>query len=924
MKNLFNFKWLLLCIVLSIASINQVWAGGKLESQTCIYFDNSVSNWDYNYVYFSVNDEYLWKMMKINHTMLYLYNRTDGLWQDYPYIRFFADDDDEWENGQNVKGWDYLSTHASNGTNTYKDYDFVGYKLFYVMADKTGSWSDIANLSPGYIGDGYSALNKTMTIKAKVSTNGGSTFAETNTPGALTVSSYSFSNYYTCETSTSGNVSAGSASNTLTVGYRADLSLSAADVTGYTFSGWYAGDSRLTTNSSTTDHPNANTTYYAYYKANQCAVRFNKNAEDATGSMSNQTFAYGVAQALTSNSFSRTNYVFAGWSTSPTGSIEYTNGQSVSNLSATDNDIIDLYAVWEDQYGIYGTGDIFDEDWDTWVGFPNTGTNTYGKTITLTEGEAYVFKVVNRNPTTWWGNTQNEGIYTFERDGSEKTLASNGGTEDNLKIVADITGPYIFSFHTDGKLTITFPSYHAITFGIGDVEGSDSEIEAVSTPSFSSGDNVVDAIDITFTKGATKTGYDWKGWYSNSDGTGTLHSSTDANWTSAADTRSADMEVYACYDYHSYSITYKDMGDKTYTGNNLASLPSTHTYNTATALVNGTRADDCTFEGWYANPACTGDPITSLGATAYTDDITLYAKWKSDNFVIYRYGDMASDLRATYDDVESFVGGKIFEQIEYRMEVGALDTWYTLCLPFTVSAVKVWDEGDGDYCDIVPYYRSGGDYYNGHYIIRTPSPATNLAISDFDNWVDPSSSSFLPSSNTPYIIQWHDSYFSGKFVSFFGASGQTIPSFSAGSVPIADDVVNVYGNNSMTSGSVAGAYLLDPYYGSSGAWLRGATADAVQYIAPFECYIRANSGTTAKYRVMRRGMAHEDEATGWDDVLHSENKAQIKVYTITGFPVAQFEDCSFNEVSRRLSAEQNGGVFILRSENESVKVILGE
>lgn len=255
---------------------------------------------------------------------------------------------------------------------------------------------------------------------------------------------------------------------------------------------------------------------------------------------------------------------------------------------------------------------------------------------------------------------------------------------------------------------------------------------------------------------------------------------------------------------------------------------------------------DNTYGTWFSNT--NPWPNNSVSATS-----NAYAKFTSDNFVIYRTGDMAEDDRAALDDVESYAGGTISEAIEFRMKVRELDKWYSLCLPFTVSAVKVWDEEDGAYYDIVPYYRTGGKFYNGHYIIRTPKQTTDFPIAEFDDWDDPTENAFLPSANTPYIIQWHDSYFTGKYISFFGGTGQDIPSFSAGSAPVSDNVVNVYGNNSMQSGSVAGAYLLDPDYGG-GAWLRLDDASASRAIPPFECYLLANSATRALYKAIQRGM----------------------------------------------------------------------
>ena len=334
-----------------------------------------------------------------------------------------------------------------------------------------------------------------------------------------------------------------------------------------------------------------------------------------------------------------------------------------------------------------------------------------------------------------------------------------------------------------------------------------------------------------------------------------------------------------------------------------------------------------TFVGWCNNETYGAPFNTELSWTNsnVTETQNSFAKFKSTNFVIYRSGDMAEDDRAALDDVESYAGGTISEAIEFRMKVHTLDQWYTLCLPFEVSHVKVWE--DGEYYDIVPFYRPevGGTFYTGHYIIRTPSPAVGYAIETFEtNWQDPANSSVLPSKNVPYIIQWHDNYFLNKYISFFGASGQTIPgSMTEGAAPSDNTLVNVYGNDAMTIGSVKGAYMFESDYGAGGAWLRDEDPDADRLVLPFDCYIRATKSITRKYRVIRRGMTIEDTATGWQDVLNSENKVHIAVYTLSGILIAQYDNCSFTEVANRLRSEQHTGLFILRTVNESVKLMIG-
>ena len=319
--------------------------------------------------------------------------------------------------------------------------------------------------------------------------------------------------------------------------------------------------------------------------------------------------------------------------------------------------------------------------------------------------------------------------------------------------------------------------------------------------------------------------------------------------------------------------------------------------------------------------------ITTAGAGTYRFIWNITDKKMTvtyPNFVIYRTGDKADDPRAQNTDVESYEGGLIEKAIEYRMKVQTIDQWYSLSLPFAVSAVKVWDDEDGAYYDIVPFYRSGGKFYTGHYIIRKPETVSNYAIATFEEkWVDPDNSGVLPEKNIPYIIQWHDPYFFGKYISFFGSTNQTIPAdFNAGGAPSADDVVNVFGNNTMHSGTVRDAYLLDKDYGPSGAWLRQEIGTN-RTVLPFECFILANNATTTRYRILRRGMGETDTPTALEQISNHQSPMTIRVYTITGVLVGEYNDCSFQDAAHRIATDHNEGIYILRSENESMKLLLG-
>ncbi|MFR0796632.1 MAG: InlB B-repeat-containing protein [Oscillospiraceae bacterium] len=114
--------------------------------------------------------------------------------------------------------------------------------------------------------------------------------------------------------------------------------------TGYTFGGWFAGNTALTADTVIAD----DTTYTAAWTANTYTVQYLPNG--GTGEMAAQTFTYDAEQALTANAFTRAGYDFRGWNTSASGSsVQYTDGAAVKNLSAENNAVVKLYAVWAGQ-----------------------------------------------------------------------------------------------------------------------------------------------------------------------------------------------------------------------------------------------------------------------------------------------------------------------------------------------------------------------------------------------------------------------------------------------------------------------------------------------------------------------------------------------------------------------------------------------
>lgn len=80
--------------------------------------------------------------------------------------------------------------------------------------------------------------------------------------------------------------------------------------------------------------------------ANTYTVKYDGNGNTG-GSTASSSHTYNTSKALTSNGFTKIGYSFNGWNTKADGSgTSYSDGASVTNLTATDGATVTLYAQW--------------------------------------------------------------------------------------------------------------------------------------------------------------------------------------------------------------------------------------------------------------------------------------------------------------------------------------------------------------------------------------------------------------------------------------------------------------------------------------------------------------------------------------------------------------------------------------------------
>ena len=196
--------------------------------------------------------------------------------------------------------------------------------------------------------------------------------------------------------------------------------------TGWEVDSW-TGATANTPNTTATLTVTAPTTVTVRFKKITYKVHFNKNDSNASGNMVDQSFTYGQSQNLTANGFTKTGYTFAGWATSADGNVQYTNQQSVSNLTTTANGTVDLYAKWTaNTYTVTfrvadGKGGTLKANY----GYnPSTMTSA---TVQVTNGDSVSFTAT---PDNGWE------VDSWKVDGS--TVSSQTGTTYTL---SNVTGP---------------------------------------------------------------------------------------------------------------------------------------------------------------------------------------------------------------------------------------------------------------------------------------------------------------------------------------------------------------------------------------------------------------------------------------------------------------------------------------------------
>lgn len=478
-------------------------------------------------------------------------------------------------------------------------------------------------------------------------------------------------------------------SNTITINGTTVTATKTSDGGGYNyaFAGWYNGASPLTGNSNTVDNDMTITAHFTR-AANTYYVSF--DPDDGSGTMTNQTFTYGVAQNLKANTFTGPavtvtyNYNGATGGTSPASETVnasfymwtdddfnlYEDGQSVNSLTATNGATVALTAIWNFDQEVtlpsptktgytfvqweYGEAPLIliaGEAGEGYAPDEDVTLNAHWNAINYTITYNGLNDASNSNPSSY---TIESSTIVLANPGTRTGYTFTGWTDDDnsnaavTQIAAGSTGnrhftanwstdTYNVSWVTDGNaLTGTYTN-GTTAYG--------TTIVAPNTP----------------TKNATaEYTYAFNGWSPAVDAT-----MPDNDVTYTAQWTATPVNYTLTWDFDGGS-TVTAVGDYTH---------GTVAYGTTIVAPADPTKEGCTFNGWDVTPAGT----MPAANTTYT------AQWTACATELHIVLDEHAETGDTYyNNFAADYDGVTATTVTLNRQFGQ-GKWATLCLPFEVS-----------------------------------------------------------------------------------------------------------------------------------------------------------------------------------------------------------------------------------------------
>ena len=340
---------------------------------------------------------------------------------------------------------------------------------------------------------------------------------------------------------------------------------------------------------------------YAQWTTAQYQVTFNANG--GSGFMANQTITYGETVELSANEYVRPGYSFNGWNTDPeAGGVNYTDRQTVVNLSSTDGEVIELYALWK--------------------------VNTYTIAYDANGGEGTM-----ANQLCTYDIDTNLATLGFTREGYTfkhwNTKADDNGTVyTKNELVKNLT--------TENKGTVTlYAIWEGVPYQVAyDANGGEGEMDPQAFV-YGTAQNLTAN---TFTK--EENNFD--GWNTEADGSGDSYVNEE-NVKDLTSTKNDTVTLYAQWRVKQYSVKFKANG-----GEGEMEDLDFDSGAVETITANAFTKVGSSFAGWNTDPEGNGtayEDEQSIADLTFDSDntVVLYAQWTGNSYTVVFDGNGADN-----------------------------------------------------------------------------------------------------------------------------------------------------------------------------------------------------------------------------------------------------------------------------------------
>ena len=397
---------------------------------------------------------------------------------------------------------------------------------------------------------------------------------------------------------------------------------------GYTFAGWYTQSNGTGTkydpgSNYAADQNGGTVNLYAKWTPWTYNIKYDQNVKSTSSSKTvtdmpaAQTKTQEIDVTLSSMTPKRNGYIFAGWSTSANGSVEYKPGSKFTKDLDSNGASITLYAVWTPwKHTVHYNSNIptnAPTGTTTVSNMPNDQTKTFDEKLMISSNKP---TRKGYNFAGWSTSANGNVVY---QPGAEYKNDQNGGT---------VT---LYAKWTAWKHTVTYDKNVPADSKKTDVKNMPGNQTKIYDQNLTLQSNIPTRIGYTFVK-----------WTTNKDGTGTAYQ-PGSQYSYNRDSDGGTVTLYAVWTPWKYTVRYDKNVPASSSSQTVSNMPADQTKTEEVNLTlssNKPSRNGYIFNGWQAQ--INGKAVDyQPGATlSYDPDvkgsvITLKAKWTAWKHTIH-------------------------------------------------------------------------------------------------------------------------------------------------------------------------------------------------------------------------------------------------------------------------------------------------